>query len=161
MGVTPGIPFRQFLALFNDIAAMHNESPSGSKNPISLDDIIQKVTGYSGDHAADQKKLARVFCNRKQEAVVRSYGKEVMLMKPSEEVEKVMTDKFLEVLNGMGGWVGWEELSLEDQVEILRHLVEDTRCHFGELDLAALPEHERRLKLLFVQSWCAMHKDRC
>ena len=172
-----GIPFRQFLAstrevnhktstqfenwltLFDDIAAMHNESPSGSKDPISLDDIIQKVTGYSGDHAADQKKLAKEFCDRKREAVVMFHGREAMLMKPSEEVEKVLIEKFMELLNEVGGWLVWEKLPLEDQVPILEHLVKDTRHHFGELDLAALPERERRLKLLFTRSWCAMHKD--
>jgi len=78
--VTPGKPVQQFLAstrevnhktstqfenwltLFDDIATIHNESPSGSKNPITLNDIVQKVTSYSGDHAADQKKLAKEFC---------------------------------------------------------------------------------------------------
>ena len=93
VGVTPGVPFHEFLAstrevnhktstqlgnwlaLFNDIATIHNDSPSGSKSPITHDEIIRKVTGYSGDHAADQKKLAREFCEQKQEAVVcQDYG---------------------------------------------------------------------------------------
>ena len=90
---------------------------------------------------------------------MRFHGKGVMSLKPSEEVEAVMTDKFLEALNGMGGWEGWEKLPLEDQLQFLEHLVEVTRCHFGELDLADLPERERQIELLFVKSWCAMHKD--
>ena len=95
----------------------------------------------------------------RSEAVVRFHGKGAMSLKPSEEVEAVMTDKFLEALNGMGGWEGWEKLPLEDQLQFLEHLVEVTRCHFGELDLADLPERERQIELLFVESWCAMHKD--
>ena len=177
VGVTPGVPVRQFLAsvrevnhktstqlktwltLFDDITTTYNDSPSGSKSPMTLDEIIRKVTGYSGDHAADQKKLAKEFFQQKHEAVVRFHGKGAMSLKPSEEVEAVMTDKFLEALNGMGGWEGWEKLPLEDQLRFLEHLVEVTRCHFGELELADLPERERQIELLFVESWCAMHKD--
>ena len=124
MGVTPGVPVRQFLAsvrevnhktstqlktwltLFDDITTTYNDSPSGSKSPMTLDEIIRKVAGYSGDHAADQKKLAKEFFKEKREAVVRFHGKGAMSLKPSEEVEAVMTDKFLEALNGMGGWEG-------------------------------------------------------
>ena len=81
------------------------------------------------------------------------------MSKPSEEVEEVMTTKFLEALSGVGGWEGWEKLSQEDQRQFLGRLVEDTHCHFGELDLAKLPEPERRIELLFALSWCAMHKE--
>jgi hypothetical protein len=137
----------------------HNNSPSGSKKPITLDEIIRKVTGYTGDHAADQKKLAKEFCEQKREAVVRVHGREAMRTKPSEEVEEVMIEKFLVALNGMGGWEGWEGTSREDQKQLLEQLVEETRHHFGELDLATLPEPERRVELLFARSWCAMHKD--
>lgn len=144
IGVTAGVPLRQFLAstrevnhktftqfknrltIFNDIATIHNDSPSGSKSPITLDEIIRRVTGYSGDHAVDQKKLAKVFCERKREAVVRIHGRGAMLSKPSEEVEEVMTTKFMEALSGMGGWEGWEKLPPEGQVRSLERLVDDT-----------------------------------
>ena len=177
VGVTPGIPFRQFLAatrevnhktstqlenwfnLFDYIVNTHNDSPAGKKKPITLDDVVRKLTGYLGDHAPDQKKLGKEFYRQKREVVVRSHGKEAMLSKPLEEVEEVMTTKFLEALNGMGGWESWEKLPLKDQLQFLEHLVEETRCHFGELALAALPESERRLELLFAESWCAMHKE--
>ena len=177
VGVTPGVPFHEFLAstrevnhktstqlgnwlaLFNDIATIHNDSPSGSKSPITHDEIIRKVTGYSGDHAADQKKLAREFCEQKREAVVRFHGREAMSSRPSEEVEEVMTKKFLEALNGMGGWECWEKLPLDDQLQFLGHLIKETEHHFGWLELTRLPDSERRIGLLFVRSWCAMHKD--
>ena len=177
MGVTPGVPFRQFLAstrevnhktstqlgnwltLFDDIVKIHNESPSGSKNPITLDEIVRKITGYSGDHAADQKKLGNEFCKLKREAVVKFHGREAMSLRPLKEVEEVMTTKFLEALSGMGEWEGWDKSPPEDQMRFLRQLVEDTQCHFGEQDLAGLPERERRIDLLFIRSWCAMHKD--
>ena len=173
----PGVPLRQFLAstrevnhktstqfenwltLFNDVATIYNSSPSGKKNPINVGEILRNITGYTGDHAADQKKLAREFCERKREEVLRFHGINAMLSKTSEEVEEVMTTKFLEELNEMGGWEGWERLSQKDQLQFLERLVEDTRRHFGELDLAALLEPERRIKFLFVQSWCAMHKE--
>ena len=177
VGVTPGIPFRQFLAatrevnhktstqlenwfnLFNDIVNTYNDSPYGRKNPITLDVVVRKLTGYLGDHAADQKKLGKELYRRKREVVVRSRGKEAMMLKPSEEVEETMSTMFLEVVNGMGGWESWEKLPLKDQLQFLERLVEDARCHFGELDLAALPEPERRLELLFAVSWCSMHKE--
>ena len=176
-GVTPGKPLRQFLAstrevnhktstqfenwltLFDDIATIHNDSPSGSRNPITLDDIIQKVTGYSGDHAADQKKLAKEFCERKREAVTSAQGIKAMMSKPAEEVEQVLGEKFQEVLRDVGGWEGWKALSRDDQTRRLEGLAADIRRHFGELDLASLPEFERRIKLLFLWSGCAMHKD--
>ena len=177
IGVTPGVPFHQFLAstrevnhktstqlgnwltLFNDIVTIHNDSPSGSKNPIILDEIVRKVTGYSGDHAADQKKLAKEFCERKREAVVRFHGRGAMSSMPSEEVEEVMTEKFLKTLREMGGWECWEKSPLDDQLRLLGRLIEDTERHFGWLKLARLPDSERRIGLLFVRSWCAMHKD--
>jgi hypothetical protein len=58
VGVTPGEPFRQFLAstrevnhktstqlenwltLFGDIIDIHNDSPSGSENPMIMDEIV-------------------------------------------------------------------------------------------------------------------------
>lgn len=133
-GITPGVPSRQFLAatqevnhktstqlknwltLFDDIASIHNDSPSGSKNPITVDEIIQKVTGYSGDHAADQKKLAKEFCKQKQEVVVSALGAKAIMSKPAEEVEGVLTEKFTEMLNGIGGWESWGKLLMEDQL---------------------------------------------
>ena len=41
----------------------------------------------------------------------------------------------------------------------MERLIKDVKCHFGELDLAKLPESRRRIELLFVWSRCAMHKD--
>jgi len=176
-GVAPGVPFHLFLAstrevnhktstqfenwltLFDDIATVHNDSPSGSKSPITLDEIIRKVTGYSGDHAADQKKLAKEFCMRKKEAAISVRGLEAVTLKPVEEVEAVLTEKFLEVLKGMGGWESWGKLPMEDQLHRMGGLMEDVRHHFGELELAELPEFERRIELLFAWSGCAMHKD--
>ena len=55
----------------------------------------------------DQKKLAKEFCKQKQEAVMSAHGIEAMMSKPAEEVEGVLTEKFMEVLSGMGGWEGW------------------------------------------------------
>ena len=148
-----------WLTIFDDIVLIHNESPSGTNNPLTLDEIIRKVTGYSGDHAADQKKLAKEFYNQKREAVVRVRGREAMMSRPSEEVEEVMIEKFLTALDRMGGWEGWKDFSQEDQLKFLGRLVGNTQDHFGELDLAALAESERRKELLFARSWCAMHKD--
>ena len=176
-GVTPGMPFRQFigftrevnhktstqfenwLTIFDDVATIHNDSPSGGKNPITLDYILREVTGYSGDHAADQKKLAKEFCTRKREAAMSVRGIEVMMSKPAEEVEGVLTEKFLEVLSGVGGWEGWGKLATEDQLRQLEDLARATRCHFGEVDFAKLPELQRRIEVLFTWSGCAMHKD--
>ena len=40
-----------------------------------------------------------------------------MMLKPAEEVEGVLSEGFVEVLNGVGGWEGWGKLSLEDQLQ--------------------------------------------
>jgi len=176
-GVMPGVPFRQFLAstrevnhktstqfenwltLFDDIAAVHNESPSGSKNPITSNEIIRKVTGYSADHAADQKKLAKELFTRKREEVMIFRGIEAMASKPAEEVEGVLSDKFAEMLEDVGGSEGWGKLSMESQLQWVEGVIKDVRHHFGELDFANLPESQRRIELLFFWSGCAMHKD--
>ena len=107
----------------------------------------------------DQKKLAKEFCKEKREAEVRFHGRKAMSSRPLEELEEVMKTKLLEELSGMGGWEGWERLPMENQLQVLRWLAEDTQHHFRELDLAALPEPECRIELLFICSWCAMHKD--
>ena len=80
-GIASGVPSCQFLAatrevnhktstqlenwltLFDDIAAIHNDSLSGRLDHITVDEIVQKVTGYSGDHASDQKRLTGEFCD--------------------------------------------------------------------------------------------------
>ena len=54
----------------------------------------------------DQKKLTKEFCKQKREAVMSAHGIEAMMSKPTEEVEGVLTEKFMEVLSGMGGWEG-------------------------------------------------------
>ena len=148
-----------WLTLFDDIATIHNTSPSGSKNPITVDEILRKVTGYSGDHAADQKKLAKEFYERKREAVVSAHGTKAMMSRPAEEVQEVLTEKFMDVLRSAGGWESWGELSAEDQLRQMEDLIKETECHFGELDLAELPEFECRIELLFAWSGCSMHKD--
>ena len=175
--MTPGVPLRQFLAstrevnhktstqfenwlgLFDDIAVVHNESPSGSESPITSDEIIRKITGYSADHAVDQKKLAKEFFAWKQEAVMSFQGIGAMMLKPAEEVEGAISDKFTEVLDSVGGWEGWRKLSMENQLQRLEGLIKDVRYRFGELDFAKLPESQRRIELLFLWSGCAMHKD--
>ena len=175
-GVTPGVPFRQFLAstrevnhktstqfenwlsLFDDIAAVHNESPSGSKNPITSNEIIRKVTGYSADHAADQKKLAKEFFARKWDEVMSFRGMKAMISKPAEEVEGALSDKLTEMLEEVGS-EAWGKLSTESQLQQLESVVKDVRHHFGELDFAELPESQRRIEVLFLWSGCAMHKD--
>ena len=109
IGVTPGVPFHHFLAstrevnhktstqfenwltTLDDIATIYNNSPSGRKNPITVDEIVQKLTGYTGDHASDQKRLGKELLCRKREAVVQSHGRKAVMSKPSEEVEEVMT----------------------------------------------------------------------
>lgn len=134
----PGVMLDNWLTLLNDITAVYNDSPSGHKNPITVDDTVRKVTGYSGDHAADQKKLAKELCAQKREAILRVRGKEMMSLKSSEEVEKVMVEKLLDVVDGMDGWEEWEKLPEEDQLRFLKRLVEDTERYFGELYLAEI-----------------------
>ena len=56
-----------WLGLLTDIASVHNESPGGSKEPISATEIGRKATGYSADHAADQMKLSKELHNHKLE----------------------------------------------------------------------------------------------
>jgi len=176
-GITPGVPSRQFLAsirevnhktstqlenwfaLCDDIATISNNSPSGSENPITVNEIFQKVTGYSADHAADQKKLAKEIYERKREAVISARGAKAIMTRPAEEVQEVLTEKFMEVLRSIGGWESWGKLSTEDQIRWMEDLIKDVERHFGELDLAELPEFERRIELLFAWSGCSMHKD--
>lgn len=69
--------------------------------------------------------------------------------------------EFLEALDEMGGMEVWKTLPPGEQQQFVQHLVEDpdTQRHFGELELARLPDRERRIELLFARSWCAMHKD--
>ena len=53
-----------------------------------------------------------------------AHGIGVMMSKPTEEVEGVLTEKFMEVLSGMGRWEGWGKLSMEGQLQQLEDLVE-------------------------------------
>ena len=82
-----------------------------------------------------------------------------MTSKLAEEVEEVLIEKFMEKLRGIGGWESWGKLSAEEQLQLMEGLIKDVGHHFGEQDLAELPEVERRIKLLFAWSGYAMHKD--
>ena len=148
-----------WIGLLTDIASVHNESPGGAKDPIKIDEIGRKATGYSADHAADQMKLSKELCAYKMSCDYRLRGEEAMRSKPEGEIKEVVDEKFGDILAEVGDWKGWETRSVDEQQKLLGRLIDDTCVHFGKLAFDELPEGPRRVAGLWHWSGCCMHKD--
>lgn len=148
-----------WIGLVNDICFIHKESPGGCEDSTSIAEIWSKATGFSADHAADQLKLSRELCAHKLSCMYQLLGVEEMKLRSEGEIERIVNEKFYEILAEIGNWAGWETRSGEERKNLLEHLINEVAVHFGELALTKLPERQQRILTLWFWSGCCMHKD--
>ena len=146
-----------WIGLVNDIYFIYKESPGGSEDSTSIIKIWSKATGFSADHAADQLKLSRELCTFKLSCMYQLLGVEEMKLKSEGEIERIVNEKFYEILAEIGDWAGWEIQSGEERKSLLERLINEVAVHFGELAFAKLPEQQQRILTLWFWSGCCMH----
>ena len=143
----------------DDIFSTFKRSPMGLSSSADPLEFAQKVTGICTDHAADQKKFARLAEGWKQDADRELRGKEEMLTRGEAEIVAAVAKAWDEVLFEIGGMGSWGSLSKERQDELLESIVHRVRVMFGEEAYEKLTPTEKRRADLFIWTGCAMHKD--
>ena len=145
--------------IVGDIFSTFKRSPMGSSSSVGPREFAQKVTGICSDHAADQKKLARLVGEWKQNSDRELRGEKEMLLRGELEIIREVAKAWNEVLAEVGGLGSWEQLSKERQDELLESVVRRVRVMFGGEAYEKLTPAEKRRADLFIWTGCAMHKD--
>lgn len=145
--------------IVDDMFSTFKRSPMGSSSSANPLEFAQKVTGICSDHAADQKKTARLVKEWKQDADRELRGEKEMLARGEAEIIGAVVKAWDEMLAEVGGLGSWELLSKERQDELLRGMVRKVQVTFGEEAYEKLTPTEKRRADLFIWTGCAMHKD--
>jgi hypothetical protein len=143
----------------DDIFSTFKRSPMGSSSSANPLEFAQKVTGMCTDHAADQKKLARLVEEWKRDADRELRGEKEMLARGDAEIIGAVAKAWDEILAEVGGLESWELLSKERRDQLLDSIVHKVRVMFGEEAYEKLTPAEKRRVDLFIWTGCAMHKD--
>ena len=145
--------------VINDIFSTFKRSPMGSSSSVDPLEFAQKVTGICTDHAADQKKFARLVQEWKRDADRELRGKREILTRGEAEIVGAVVKAWDEVLLEIGGMESWESLSKEGQDESIERIIRQVRMMYGEEAYEKLTPAEKRRADLFIWTGCAMHKD--
>src|SRR3954451_17678407 len=145
----------------NDLLALCNQSPISHRCQVTLtvSDFFAKLCGMSGDHAKDQKKLAKLLEETKQFFLMQTLGKNRLLgMNTTQFLELLM--KVNETLvKKVGGQRQWEKLSEAQQLSAEAECFSEVMLEIGAEAYSQLDEKEKERVDLFVWTGCAMHKD--
>ena len=145
--------------IIGDIFSTFKRSPMGSSSSGNPLEFAQKVTGICTDHAADQKKLARLIKEWKRESDRELRGQEELLLRGEVEIIGAVVKAWDGVPAEVGGVESWELLSKEKQEEVLGGVIRRVRVTFGEEAYEKLAPADKRRADLFIWTGCAMHKD--
>ena len=145
--------------IIDDIFSTFKRSPMGSSSPADPLKFAQKVTGICTDHAADQKKLARLVQRWKRDVDRELRGMKEMLVRGEVEILGAVAKAWGEILARVGGLESWRLLLEERQNEQLCSIVRKVRMAFGEEAYEKLTPTEKHCVDLFIWTGCAMHKD--
>jgi len=145
----------------NDLLALYNQSPMSHHCQVTLtvSDFFAKLCGMSGDHAKDQKNLAKLLKETKQFFLMQTLGKNHLLgMNTTQFLELLM--KVNETLvKKVGGQRQWEKLSEAQQLSAEAECFSEVMLKIGAEAYSQLDEKEKERVDLFVWTGCAMHKD--
>ncbi|KAJ7221761.1 hypothetical protein GGX14DRAFT_388880 [Mycena pura] len=142
----------------NTISTLYKQSPLDrrSKFNFEIHDFVRTVKTMHGDHAADAKKLGRLFEEWKNESARILLGyEEIQQMDPSKIVE-IVRDTAAKNMQEVGGAEAWSKLS-DDEKDTLSKSSMDSLAHrIGEEVFSKLsPE----VNELFFWVGCSMHKE--
>ncbi|KAF8804887.1 hypothetical protein BYT27DRAFT_7225149 [Phlegmacium glaucopus] len=147
--------------ILGNIIALYNQSPLGRRtgNLSRVLEILIKVTGVHSDHCAKEKKDAALLKSEKRNAVNQILGEKVMLDKKNEQLYHIIDAAEKQLMNDVGGALGWVALSLEEQAEAKARMMEAIVMHLGEQAFTLLSDDEQKFLRLFVWAVCTCHKD--
>ncbi|KAF7349510.1 hypothetical protein MSAN_01741400 [Mycena sanguinolenta] len=143
------------------ISRLYKQSPLARRSKLNfeLHDFARIVKTMNADHAADAKKLARLFKEWRNETswILLGY-EEIQRMEPPKIV-KIVREIAATNLQEVGGADTWSKLS-DDAKDTLTKSSMDTLAHcIGDEVFSNLPPEVKREIELFFWVGCSMHKE--
>jgi hypothetical protein len=166
LGITPEVnhttatQFEGWKETIQHLCDDYNESPLGNMEPINPTCVWEKVKGYLGDHASDQKKLSATLQRYHWECDRELRGEAAMVLDEHvDEREQVLVEKGRELMEAVGGPEGYLALPIDGQLQFARRVVREAQICLGERAYQRLSPEEKEIVDYWVWSGCAMHKD--
>ncbi|KAJ7161852.1 hypothetical protein C8R43DRAFT_1063127 [Mycena crocata] len=137
----------------------YNASPLGQLDPIDKDEFITFIRALGTDHAADQKKLARlcelwILTSRKI-----LLGKKYMSSADLQSYLPEILRRNDEKVQAAGGIDAWNALSEQEKTRLDQAVCRDLYTHFGESEWKDLSPEARAEAEALVWCGCCMHKE--
>ena len=144
-----------------EFCANHNNHPDATciVDPAS---IWQRVHGYLGDHASDQKKLSGMMETYRRECDREVHGEDALFSDdPEAEVERdrLLDEKLKKMLENAGGKECWVSLPPAERLRQEREMIREVQIALGEQAYQRLSPEEQKEVDFWVYTGCTMHKD--
>ena len=122
-------------------------------------DFFAKLQGMNGDHAKDQRKLARLLEEIKQFFLHQSLGEERLLGMDIHQVMHMLFKANEKKLEKVGGQSKWDALPEAQRIKIDTEMVSHLVLELGHEAYTQLSDNEKHKVDMFIWAGCAMHKD--
>lgn len=143
-----------------DIVDVTNQCPpvEGAVTQLTVHELPRKTTGYLSDHAADQKKVVRLYIEWKRQASLAHLGQTMADSAPATDLLVLYEEAQDRKIRESGGPDTWntlspserERLEVESRAEVIQKL--------GEEAYESMSAEERHDFDLFIWFGCCMHK---
>lgn len=141
--------------------ASNNNHPD-AKCIVDPASIWQRVHGYLGDHAADQKKLSGMLETYRWECDREVRGEDVLFSDdPEDEAERdrLLDEKSDEMVENADGKERWVSLPPTERLRQEREMIREVQIALGERAYQRLLPEEQKEVDFWVYTGCTMHKD--
>ncbi|KAF8193551.1 hypothetical protein K438DRAFT_1969460 [Mycena galopus ATCC 62051] len=143
----------------DSLVGTYNASPLGQANPIDNDEFITFIKGLGSDHAADQKKWARLTNEWTTGAHKIMLGKEYLLQHDMRSYLPEIARRNDAKIQAAGGLDAWNALSEEEKTKCDIQVFRELCAHFGETEWKGLWPQDRFDREFLVWCGCCMHKE--
>ncbi|KAJ6449258.1 hypothetical protein C8R45DRAFT_849842 [Mycena sanguinolenta] len=143
------------------ISTLYKQSPLARRSKLNfeLHDFARIVKTMNADHAADAKKLARLFEGWRNETARILLGyEEIQRMDPPKIVE-IVREISAKNLEEVGGAEAWSKLSDDAKDTLTKSSMDTLAYRLGDEVFDQLPPEVRREIELFFWVGCSMHKE--
>jgi hypothetical protein len=113
----------------------------------------------NGDHASTEKGTYKGMGGLKHQVGVKGLGEDALRAKTIAELVIYLQQWNMKKITDAGGIAAWDALSLLEQAERDKQLMDEVVEALGKEEYDALPADERRRLDLFIWAGCCMHKD--
>ena len=147
--------------IIDNFCVSYNTNPD-AKCSIDPASIWQRVHGYLGDHAADQKKLSSKLEAFRQECDQEVRGKEALVsddLQDDAEWDSVFDEKLEEMFEKAGGQEQWASLSPGEHHRSEKEMIQQVQITLGEQAYERLSPEEKADADFWAYTGCTMHKD--